>query len=434
MWYADATSALSAAAITITAGGISTAALEISSYAFGVYNGGSAIGWDANSSLPAHANGTSGNPSVSGVSTTSAVDLLLGFVVGAGAGTVTAGTGFTVLTGYKTAPVCAAEYQNVSSAQSSIAVGVTLSTASWIMVAAALTTPSSGTAVTADALMAIGILAGLAKDSGLPAESTAAQRGDASAELEDLAAALADRWLAFESAAAVRGDPAVPAENLGAVAVIENQMAPIESQALQRADGTVIFAGLATQRADGAVPAEALRRALSDASSPAESGAGQKRDAISPAEWTGALGVSLDSVVPLETTGRLLRDAAVTAEALGLAKVDLLLLAGILASARGDPVLGAEALVRAARDTNAPVESTGAVSVSVTADAAAALEFLARASIDPQALAEWTGDTAIAGDSFAPIEWLAIAPPQLLALGVGRLLRSPGRRRFLRPN
>ena len=138
IWWADAASPLSSAAIVANPSIASTA--ETSIVAFGAYNGGATIAWDSNSSLPAAANGTSGNPSVSGVSTTGANDLLLGFILTQGSGAVTAGSGFTLVASSETLPNTYSEYQAVSSAQSGISVGATVSSTAWVMVADALTT------------------------------------------------------------------------------------------------------------------------------------------------------------------------------------------------------------------------------------------------------------------------------------------------------
>ena len=77
VWWALASSPLSSATITVNlAGSIDDASIV----AFGVNGANTSTPWDSNAALPKTASSTSsGNPTVSGVSTSNANDMLFGF-------------------------------------------------------------------------------------------------------------------------------------------------------------------------------------------------------------------------------------------------------------------------------------------------------------------------------------------------------------------
>ena len=146
VWWAYAPGVLSSATITVTlTGSIDDASIV----AFGVNGANTASPWDPNVSLPKTATGTSsGNPTVSAVSTTSANDMLLGLngdtLAGAGTPSVeTAGSGYTLIKtqvngGGSGASEAAAEYKVVSATQSSVSVAFAVANAPWMMIGDAI--------------------------------------------------------------------------------------------------------------------------------------------------------------------------------------------------------------------------------------------------------------------------------------------------------
>jgi len=149
IWWAFSSGALSGDVITVNfVGGADLLALV----AFGVNGSGSSSApWDVNVSLPATAtSAVTGTPSVSGVSTTHANAILLGFYSQGNTGAFTAqtsGSGFSIIdqTGSNAGSfsiAAAAESQGVTSAQSSVSVAFgTSSTAPWSIIADAIAGP-----------------------------------------------------------------------------------------------------------------------------------------------------------------------------------------------------------------------------------------------------------------------------------------------------
>lgn len=153
VWWALAASPLSVT-ITVTLSGATDDTVIV---AFGVNGANTASPWDASTSLPAVNNGVPGTvPTVSGVYTTNAHDMILGFQAnGNGAGTTatveTAGSGFTLIQnldneGGSNGEDGAAEYDIVSTQQSSATLAFgTATTASdyWLMIGDAIQASSS---------------------------------------------------------------------------------------------------------------------------------------------------------------------------------------------------------------------------------------------------------------------------------------------------
>ncbi len=149
VWWAVASSPLASTVITVTISGTTD---DASLVAFGVSGANTASPWDPNISLPATATGSpSTTPTVNGVSTTNANDIILGFQgngnnAGAFAVSETAGAGFTLIqdvanNGAVNADDASAEYQTVSSAQSGVTVafGTVMDTNNyWMMMADAI--------------------------------------------------------------------------------------------------------------------------------------------------------------------------------------------------------------------------------------------------------------------------------------------------------
>jgi flagellin-like protein len=149
VWYAIASSPLSAASITVTMTG---AVDDGSIVAFGVSGANTATPWDPNVSLPKAGTATAASiPSVSAVSTNNANDMVLGFTGVTTSSdpsfpTETAGAGYSLVTtklngnGVGGAEA-AAEYKVVSSLQSSISVAFGTTTDAldnWVMVGDAI--------------------------------------------------------------------------------------------------------------------------------------------------------------------------------------------------------------------------------------------------------------------------------------------------------
>jgi flagellin-like protein len=150
VWWALAASPLNTVDITVT---LSGATDDCSIVAFGVNGANTASPWDPNASLPKVATATTASiPSVSGVSTNTANDMILGFTgvlssADAAFPTETSGSGFAlaapaqVNAGGTGRSEAAAEYKIVSAMQSSITVpfGTTTDAAdNWIMVGDAI--------------------------------------------------------------------------------------------------------------------------------------------------------------------------------------------------------------------------------------------------------------------------------------------------------
>ena len=95
-WYAIASSPLSSDTITVTESGGSSHDEVI--VAFGISGAHIAAPFDTHSGLPVRGRGTTGTPTVTGVSTTNANDMILAFAGYAGSSTVeTAQSGYTLI-------------------------------------------------------------------------------------------------------------------------------------------------------------------------------------------------------------------------------------------------------------------------------------------------------------------------------------------------
>lgn len=159
VWWAAAASPLSATVITVNFSG-ATAASAIT--AFGVNGANTVSPWDVNASLPKTGTGTGGvAPSVSGVSTTAANTMLLGFSGNNNSNAQTAGASFTLIDTVTTVAGAsvASERDVVSSAQSSISVAFGTSIGGgggslWAMIADAIV---AGAASSNQSLMMTGL-------------------------------------------------------------------------------------------------------------------------------------------------------------------------------------------------------------------------------------------------------------------------------------
>ena len=139
LWYAIAASPLSACTITETVAGGTW--LVTGMTAMGISGANTTTPFDPNGASSGIAHGASSTPTVSGISTSNAHDILIGGVVAAGSGPPTAGSGFTQLwnSGAVT-PVLASEYEVVSATQSGISLtfGGLSAGGNWAMLAAAV--------------------------------------------------------------------------------------------------------------------------------------------------------------------------------------------------------------------------------------------------------------------------------------------------------
>ena len=139
LWYAIASSPLSACTITetVAAGFWNVTGMT----AMGISGANTSTPFDPNGASSGIAHGATSNPTVSGISTSNAHDILIGGVVAAGSGPPTAGSGFTQLwNSGSVTPVLASEYEVVSATQSGISLtfgGLSGST-NWAMLAAAV--------------------------------------------------------------------------------------------------------------------------------------------------------------------------------------------------------------------------------------------------------------------------------------------------------
>lgn len=154
VWWAATTSTISST-ITVT---MSSTPDDGSINVFGVSGANTSSPWDSNVSLPATNHGTTGAASVTGVSTTNANDMLLGFMgwgdTATDPGNNTAGamggtTGTLIKSTDSAGIVCASEQRVVSATQSSISIAFgSSSTVEWLMIADAIVAASSGAAPT----------------------------------------------------------------------------------------------------------------------------------------------------------------------------------------------------------------------------------------------------------------------------------------------
>jgi len=157
VYWASATGAATSMVITVTLTGATS---DASIVAFGVSGANTASPWDSNVALPALAKSTSGTtaPSVSGVSTSNAADMILGFsgILDSSTNvppTETAGSGFTLIAtqndgGGTGKSEAAAEYNVVSATQSSLTVAfgtAVLSNNGWIMIGDAIKAATAST-------------------------------------------------------------------------------------------------------------------------------------------------------------------------------------------------------------------------------------------------------------------------------------------------
>lgn len=153
VWWAATTSTISST-ITVTLSGTpDDGAINV----FGVSGANTTTPWDSNASLPATATGTTGAASVSGVSTTNANDMLLGFM-GWGntitdpgnntAGLMAGTTGTLIRSTDSSFIVCASEQRVVSATVSSASIAFgSSSTVEWLMIADAIVAASGAATV-----------------------------------------------------------------------------------------------------------------------------------------------------------------------------------------------------------------------------------------------------------------------------------------------
>lgn len=139
LWYAIAATPLSACTITATANGSWTLT---GITAMGISGANTSTPFDPNGASSGTATGVTSNPTVSGISTSNANDILIGGVVAGGSGPPTAGAGFTQLwNSSAVTPVLASEYEVVSATQSGISLtfgGLNGAGVVWAMLAAAV--------------------------------------------------------------------------------------------------------------------------------------------------------------------------------------------------------------------------------------------------------------------------------------------------------
>jgi hypothetical protein len=337
-----------------------------------------------------------------------------------------------------------------------------------------INTGSAGTAVTADALMAVEILVGLLADGALPGEFAATQISDRQSQVEILASLRGDRGVVTEILGTARGDANAPTESAGrqvadtkapaewsgAVAVQSDRMIPLEGMARQTRDILGAAEDVAGARGDSAAPAESAATARSDRPVALEMLSIQTRDGGLPLEWTGAIIVTADAFAALETAGLLVRDHGAQAESGSKQIADRVLAVESLAGAARDlGGVASESLARLLGNSAALAEWAGSLVVAI--DALLPIEGAAGLGADLRVLAEILSTSqAITGDAHSPIEILGAIlreaslpdeslaaaraellaeleagvtiPAALLSIARGRLLASPGRIRLTR--
>ena len=146
VWWALASSPLNSASITVNMSGTGSVD-DASIVAFGVSGANTSTPWDTNVALPALATSTaSAIPTVTGVSTSNANDLILGFegaYSATNSNSENNGAGFTLIgtqrnNGGSYSSQASAEDEIVSTTQSSISVAFSASNSNWVMLGDAI--------------------------------------------------------------------------------------------------------------------------------------------------------------------------------------------------------------------------------------------------------------------------------------------------------
>jgi len=141
-WWAVASSPLTSDTINLGESGSSSH--NTVAIAYGISGANTANPFDSNSGLPYTKSGTSGTPTITGVSTSNANDMIIGLVGYRATSTnQTAASGYTLIasqTFSSSQQWGAAEYQKVTSAQSGISVswGTSMSSSDWTMIVDAI--------------------------------------------------------------------------------------------------------------------------------------------------------------------------------------------------------------------------------------------------------------------------------------------------------
>src|SRR5579872_1232757 len=137
LWYGTAIGTLSSVTTTINLSGTPSAQARAS--VFGVSGADTSTITDSNASLPATNTGSSSVPTVTGVSTSNAKDMIIAGMALAGATTETAGTGFTLIDALNASGLSiATEQEVVSATQSSVSVAFGTSVTTWAMIVDAI--------------------------------------------------------------------------------------------------------------------------------------------------------------------------------------------------------------------------------------------------------------------------------------------------------
>ena len=280
------------------------------------------------------------------------------------------------------------------------------------------------------------------RDTNKPTEAISRLQRDAGALSEDLAGAVGDTNTVAASGSTQVADAKPPIESSGAVAVTRDQSANVEVMGgLKGEAGSAIETGQ-TQRTDANAAREALGIRRSDSDVGTEALATALCAAQFPAEWRGALSVIADALFRLGITEQLRIDATERLESdtatVTLANHDSKALLEILNSvggrlrvslellqaARADANLITEMPMRVTSDLDLPSESIGRPSTFL--DVFLALEATSQCRV-AAALGGEALFSAQADKNTAVEAWIT----PLSQIAVGRLLKSPGRRRLL---
>jgi hypothetical protein len=399
LWWAYISGTLSAATFTLTASNGAHTIDDASFVAFGVkgFTGTDyqTNPWDANVSFPAGAGSASATiPTISGLTTTSASTMLIGFAGWADSqSTMSYGTGYTVIgslaqTGGATnSSRCVGEFLDGTLSSGSIAFGATAP--SWAMVVSALAlagTAGSGTSVTADSRSGLEFLSCQKADAVVLAEVKSALQRNSGKGAEIIAALVCDAISPTEAIAALIANAAGDAELLASLR--SDTISLVEGIAVLRRDAVLVDEIIAAFRSDVAGDAELLAGLRSDIVFPTEFVGGQRRDTGQLAEVLPK--VSSDTALEMEDLGALAvtGDAALQLEGTAKFSAD----AGQLA----------EVLPKVLSDTALEMEDLGAL--AVTGDAALQLEGTAKFSADANVQ---TGSSAgLRSDIVFPTEFI----------------------------
>lgn len=257
--------------------------------------------------------------------------------------------------------------------------------------------------LSANAASQLEFLRSMRSDSLSPLEATAAFRSDVVALMEALSGQRSDAAVAAEIIASLRADLVGPLENLGAVLVTGNSALQLETIAKLNADQGYALENVAAARSDATGPSEFAAGVTQQSGMPAESMAGVIANSPVDVENLGAIAVTGNSALQLETTSKTSFDQGLSAENTSGVRSDAVPDTEALAGVAKQVAVSVEFPARSQTDAAAPMENLGAI--AVTGNAAVPIEITAGMRSDASADAE--SITGLQASSVVAVENLA---------------------------